>query len=201
MLDVGCGAGRYLHAMQKLGWEIFGVDFSPVAVEAANRNLGVSRVTVGTLSSIDPEIGKFDLITFNHCLEHIADPKGTLREASRRLVSKGKIRITVPDNSGLEARLFGPYWTGLDVPRHLVDFSIATLKTLLCETGFSVERCRPQFAPWSSYGSARNVATSKLGSRAAVLSDIIGVAAMAMTLLSYPLGNRSAIDIVAQKVE
>ena len=64
-----------------------------------------------------------------------------------------------------------------------------------------VERCRPQFAPWSSYGSARNVATSKLGSRAAVLSDIIGVAAMAMTLLSYPLGNRSAIDIVAQKME
>jgi len=39
--------------------------------------------------------------------------------------------ISVPNFASLESRLFGKYWNGLDVPRHLYHFTPATLDRML----------------------------------------------------------------------
>jgi 2-polyprenyl-3-methyl-5-hydroxy-6-metoxy-1,4-benzoquinol methylase len=184
MLDVGCGAGDLLLAMQKLGWDVHGVDLSPLAVGAASKRVGPSRATVGTLETLDHSVNEFDLVTMIHSLEHVPNPRATLQEAHRRLAVNGVLKVAVPDVSGFEARLFGRYWLGLDVPRHLCDFSMRTLAKLLHESGFTVESWRPQYFPWLFCNSFN--AFLKLGwnVRSPLIHRILAGPVFAMAILS-----------------
>jgi SAM-dependent methyltransferase len=199
LLDVGCGSGEYLDDMQKIGWDVHGVDFNGAGVQVARTRVGASRVSLGTLESIDPSLGEFDLITMNHYLEHVADPRCVLEEAYRRLANGGKLKIIVPDVSGFEAGLFGRYWIGLDVPRHLVNFSKRTLAAFLDQANFRVLSCRPQFFPVLAYGSADIVLDRRFGLRSRLLRYGLTTPIVALALLSYSFGNRGAIEVVAQK--
>ena len=73
-------------------------------------------------------------------LEHLHDPRRTLLETHRILKSEGHLLLRGPAFNSLDARLFGPFWVGLDSPRHLIVFSQETLERLLTDTGFSIER-------------------------------------------------------------
>ena len=55
VLDVGCGPGRYLHALAARGVPALGVDVSPVAVHLARRQ-GAEAV-VGSIFGQVPEVG------------------------------------------------------------------------------------------------------------------------------------------------
>jgi SAM-dependent methyltransferase len=199
MLDVGCGAGDYLHDMQQLGWDVYGVDLSDTAVVAARKRVGASRVSLGTLEKLDPGLKEFDLITMNHCIEHVPDPQATLIEAYNRLSASGKLKIIVPDVSGFEARIFGRYWLGLEVPRHLFDFSRRTLGRFLAQSGFKVESCRPQFCPWTFYHSFYLVLEKRLNVNGYGLKKAVAPLVFLLAILSYSVGNRSVIEVVAQK--
>jgi len=201
MLDVGCGAGEYLQTMQQRGWDVHGVDLSSVAVQEATRRVGHSKVTVGTLETLEPDLNEFDLITMNHCLEHVPDPRSTLQETHRRLAVGGKVKIIVPDVSGFEAKLFGRYWAGLDVPRHLVDFSQRTLSGFLRQTGFTIESSRPEFAPWLFYFSFQWVLQQKMRGRWERFKLALTVPVFLIAALSYSFGNRGAIEVIARKTE
>ena len=50
------------------------------------------------------------------------------------------IAIAVPNTDSVQARAFGDRWLHLDIPRHLVHLSTATLCRGLVEEGFRVER-------------------------------------------------------------
>ena len=56
----------------------------------------------------------------------------------------GVLIIRCPNFGSLERRLFGRWWTGLDVPRHLQHFNRRTLRLLLVDSGLRVIRVRPQ---------------------------------------------------------
>src|SRR5258705_4680976 len=48
LLEVGCAQGHFLDAARRRGWEVFGVELSPIAAAAARRKFGL-RVEEGTL--------------------------------------------------------------------------------------------------------------------------------------------------------
>ncbi len=48
--------------------------------------------------------------------------------------------VAVPNIASLQARVFGPRWLHLDLPRHLVHLSSDALVTKLKDAGFSIER-------------------------------------------------------------
>ncbi len=202
VLDVGCGAGEYLLELQRLGWDVYGVDVSGLAVGVANAQLGTispPRVSVGTLETLDSTAQDFDLITMNHCLEHVDNPKATLIEAHRRLSRNGSIKIIVPDISSIESKLFGRYWVGLDVPRHLYDFSKHNLTVLLQQCGFTVEAWRPQVWPFSFCASFDIALKSRLASRLGRTERWLDALVYLVAVFSYPLGNRGAIEVTARK--
>jgi len=199
MLDVGCGAGGYLYDMQRLGWNVYGVDVSDIAVDVARARIGSPQVYVGTIESLEQSLDKFDLITMNHSLEHMAYPNSTLHAVYQRLTGNGMLKVTVPDVSGFEARVFGRYWVGLDVPRHLVDFSKRTLIAVLQENGFHIESWRPQFFPYIVYGSFDVLLKHKLHIRWRLLRYALDAPIVGLALLSYSLGNRGAIEVIARK--
>lgn len=134
LLDVGCGNGLYLHAFQRLGWEAHGVEISATVAEQTRRTLGLN-VVGGVLEDAKFPDGSFDVVTLFNVLEHLREPVGTLREVYRILKKDGIVVMALPNFRSLGALIFRSYWFPLELPRHLYQFTPATLGALLARVG------------------------------------------------------------------
>jgi SAM-dependent methyltransferase len=70
--------------------------------------------------------------------EHESHPLSVLRETRRILQPEGLLVIEVPNAGGVLARLFKENWMGMDVPRHLVNYTPETLAAMVRRGGFDV---------------------------------------------------------------
>lgn len=140
ILDVGCGAGFFLRALDAERWDRFGVETGRSAAASAARALGQHRVFNGTLIESACADETFDVVTFWSSLEHMNDPRANLLEARRVIKPSGTLIIQVPNIASYQARWFGGDWFALDAPRHRYHFNRDTLGRLLAETGFEVYR-------------------------------------------------------------
>ena len=135
LLDIGCGDGSFLLEAREAGWKVMGTEINPHPARAFG--LDVRH----TLDHID-HAERFDCVTMWHSLEHMRDIKSTLLLIARLLDPKGQLIIAVPDNGSLQAKLFGPRWLHLDVPRHLYHFDPGSLHFSLENAGFRARRSR-----------------------------------------------------------
>lgn len=130
VLDVGCGNGAFLRAMQRANWQVAGV-------EREQRASALQHLHVGTSLDEAAEHAPFGAVTLWHSLEHFEDPATLLRECRALLHPAGAVFIAVPDARSLAARLFGRHWLHLDVPRHRHHFTARSLALALQDAGFS----------------------------------------------------------------
>jgi len=141
ILDLGCGDGQYLHHLSLKGWETYGVDTSPIAVERA-RSKGLN-VFLGEVQDAGFPAGFFDVVTLRHVLEHVHSPSQTLSEVHRYLKDEGKLVLEIPILSSWDHRIARAlslcYY---DIPRHLYHFTPATLGALLDKIGFVTTEAR-----------------------------------------------------------
>jgi SAM-dependent methyltransferase len=79
-------------------------------------------------------------ITMFHVLEHLYDPASYLDAAHRLLRPDGRLILQVPNAACWQFLLLGERWNGIDVPRHLIDFRISDIDSLLESCGFEVLR-------------------------------------------------------------
>jgi 2-polyprenyl-3-methyl-5-hydroxy-6-metoxy-1,4-benzoquinol methylase len=128
LLDVGCGNGRYLDGMKKLGWQTKGVEFNESAVRVCN--LSGLDVHHGDLFSAHFENDSFDVINVSHVVEHVPNPKEFFAELSRILKKNGTLIIKTPNSEALGRALFNTNWYANDVPRHIYLFSENSLNVL-----------------------------------------------------------------------
>jgi SAM-dependent methyltransferase len=140
LLDVGCGRGGLTERFVRLGWSAAGVEPSEHA--AAQARLRGVDVHVGVLDDAPWARETFDVVLFNHSLEHIPDPVGALRNAAKLLKPGGHIGIAVPNFGSWQRRAFGSDWFHLDVPRHLQHFDAATLPDVVGRVGLEVVEVR-----------------------------------------------------------
>jgi len=61
VLDIGSGGGRWSLYLQKKGYDVLGVDNSPLAVKVCKLR-GLNKVMVKSISEIDSSLGRFDTI-------------------------------------------------------------------------------------------------------------------------------------------
>jgi SAM-dependent methyltransferase len=119
-LDVGCGLGDMVAAMQAAGMDSMGVDPSSIAVEIGNQNGRDLRH--GMLHEMQLPSESFDSITMYHSLEHGPVPIETLTECTRLLKRDGILMVAVPNFQSLVHEWLWSGWTHLDPPYHLQHF-------------------------------------------------------------------------------
>tara|TARA_Y100000294_G_C8570697_1_gene342597 strand:+ start:2316 stop:3137 length:822 start_codon:yes stop_codon:yes gene_type:complete len=136
VLEVGCGPGLMLEALQEKGWSVVGVERNEDACSDARQRLG-AEVVAGGIENVDKTEG-FDLIVLFNVLEHVADPMYLLKECAARLNRRGALVVSVPNLRSWQASFGGPVWLHLDVPRHLVHFTPDSLSDALQSVGLSV---------------------------------------------------------------
>lgn len=138
LLDIGCATGQFLAEMRRHpGWQVHGVEPGKEAAEFAQHILGLDVHQGDLISAAYPD-AYFDAITMWDVLEHLHEPREVLLEIARILKPDGVLAFRTPSLDSWDARAFGPYWAGLDSPRHLAIFSSETAAALLSGTGFTL---------------------------------------------------------------
>jgi SAM-dependent methyltransferase len=147
ILDVGSGGGRRLDDLASAGFrDVTGID--PYLDRDRSIARGV-RVLARSLGEVD---GRFDLIMFNHSLEHVADQVGTLRSARFRLAEGGRVLVRIPV-LGLAWDVYGVDWVQLDPPRHFVIHSEGSMRRAAQAAGLAVDSVSYDSTPFQFWGS------------------------------------------------
>jgi SAM-dependent methyltransferase len=129
ILDIGCSAGGFLASLKAEPWNLYGIEASADTAEKARRVTG-GNIFAGDVMKANFAPQSFDVITCSDVLEHLYDPRAVFQMVYEWLKPGGIFYVFVPNINSWEARAFGPRWYGLDLPRHLHHYSVASLKAL-----------------------------------------------------------------------
>jgi SAM-dependent methyltransferase len=133
LLDLGCSAGSFLESMKGEPWKLYGIEMSAEGAKAAEARSG-AHVFVGDIPDAPFAPESFDVITCFDVLEHVYEARQVMSKVGNWLKRGGIFYVLVPNIDSAEARVFGSYWHGLELPRHLSHFSPVSLK-FLAESG------------------------------------------------------------------
>lgn len=61
VLDIGCGAGRHSLYLQKKGFDVLGIDVSPLAIKVCKLR-GLQKARVMSITQMNSKLGKFDTL-------------------------------------------------------------------------------------------------------------------------------------------
>ena len=143
VLDVGCGNGSFLEFAKANGWETFGADIR-LSPETAKLTCPLWE---GRLTDIDFGGATFDVIRFNHVIEHLQNPLIELERCRGLLNPGGVVFVGVPNLGGisptiknLQSRLGlkRKRWRHYAATHHLYFFTPETLRSMIDRAGFSV---------------------------------------------------------------
>jgi SAM-dependent methyltransferase len=91
VLDAGCGTGVYLHAMEKRGLRVFGIDYSYNMVKRVRTKYGTKNVLVSSLYHVPFKQQVFDIIIVQGVFQHLETQEDAIFEMYRCLRHGGLI--------------------------------------------------------------------------------------------------------------
>ncbi len=138
LLDVGTGTGTFIKAAREEGWTAFGVEPNPVA-----RKIALEKGLEVTKELNEVSANGYDVITLWHVLEHLPNLEESVSRINSLLKPSGILVLALPNFKSWDAKHYGPYWAGYDVPRHLWHFSKPAVIALFGQNGFKMEEIRP----------------------------------------------------------
>ncbi len=135
LLDIGCGPGTFLAAARALGYEVYGLDLNPQAIQKSKELYGLDSFFCGTLSNFTAQNPgrRFDVVTSFEVLEHLDDPTDFIDRVRCVLKPDGFVALSVPNRERFMIRreLYD------FPPHHLTWWNLSALRTLLSSQGFS----------------------------------------------------------------
>jgi SAM-dependent methyltransferase len=106
-LDLACGEGRNARWLAERGWQVIGMDFSPVAIDKARRHDGRVDWQVGdVLSAPLPE--DLDLVVVAYLQVPAGDRATALRRSFEALAPGGRLFVIAHDSTNLTEGTGGP---------------------------------------------------------------------------------------------
>lgn len=145
LLDIGCGAGEISEKLINIGYEVYGLDISRKALQAAKKK-GVKTKRWNLSKGLPYKNQAFEYVFAGETIEHLIDIEFILSEISRVVKKEGFLMITTPNLVHLPDRLsfllgnnpaqFLPTHEFLKL--HVRQFSHSSLHHLLQINGFRV---------------------------------------------------------------
>ena len=154
VLDLGCGAGRFVAALREAGADPVGVELAEAALERARANApGADLRLVADDGSLPLEHASIDLVWCSEVLEHVPDTAHLLLEVRRVLRPGGRLLVTVPDHGRLRTALialtrFEAHFDPLG--QHVRFYTRRSLAATLANAGFEDVRVRGGLTAWAS---------------------------------------------------
>jgi 2-polyprenyl-6-hydroxyphenyl methylase/3-demethylubiquinone-9 3-methyltransferase len=151
VLDLGCGAGRFVRALAEAGADPVGVEIAEAALGRARRNApGADLRLLEPGGELPLEHRSIDLVWCSEVLEHVADVAALLVEVRRVLRPGGRLLATVPFHGCVQGALvaltrFDAHFDPLG--QHLRFFTRRSLGTALDAAGFEAIDVRPWGGP------------------------------------------------------
>jgi 2-polyprenyl-3-methyl-5-hydroxy-6-metoxy-1,4-benzoquinol methylase len=136
ILDVGCGVGWGLHFFQQRSASLtsVGIDISKVAVDIANKQMGVKAILSRFSNCSEKELGKFDFIHANDVLEHTYTPFDDLNKM-RRLSKYGGVLFLKTFAEDLDEKAGR---TMMNPPGHSHHITQVVLEKMLFQSGWKL---------------------------------------------------------------
>lgn len=132
VLDVGASSGEFVHVLRAAGKEAIGIEPHEGYSAWARETLRLPVITVDwTQAHFAP--GSFEAITLFHVVEHLADPRGAIKQLARWLAPGGVLVVEVPN---VEADCSSPRRRFHFA--HLHNFNLPTLRALGEAAGLEV---------------------------------------------------------------
>jgi SAM-dependent methyltransferase len=106
ILEIGCATGANLKILKDAGHQVKGIDLSSEFAKKA-RELYEIDVSEGSLTSLDPERGRFDMILLYGTFVNLTAPVEQLRHIQSLLKENGEFCFNVPVSDSFIARMYG----------------------------------------------------------------------------------------------
>ena len=150
ILDIGSGPGFFLRRAKRRGWDVLGVEPSPLACNYANEQ-NIPTIQKFFHEVTPNEIGKFDAIHTFDVLEHVNNPIAVIEKAYYLLKRNGVIVVEVPNDFNPLQKLVQKtlkkkeWWITLSSwsktsgnIQHLNYFNFSSISDLLKRIGFKI---------------------------------------------------------------
>jgi 2-polyprenyl-3-methyl-5-hydroxy-6-metoxy-1,4-benzoquinol methylase len=141
ILDLGCGNGSLLGAIDRPEWELFGVDASRSGIDMARQAHPEMQFAVGDITGRFGELGcpadYFDIVVRTEVIEHVYAPRKLAENAFQALRPGGELILSTPYHGYLKnlalalTGKFDDHFTALCDGGHIKFWSQQTLTILL----------------------------------------------------------------------
>jgi SAM-dependent methyltransferase len=154
LLDIGAGQGDFGAAARAL-YEVEGTEVSSEGQRMARERHGLS-IHLGDVCELDLPVGRYDVITLWHVLEHVAEPRSLVARCYELLKPGGVVCIAVPNTDGrlrltrarLRSKLGRRFDRAIPFPKlelaspteeiHLTHFTLRSLREIVERSSFQV---------------------------------------------------------------
>jgi 2-polyprenyl-3-methyl-5-hydroxy-6-metoxy-1,4-benzoquinol methylase len=150
VLEIGTGAGFFLKAAARAGWDAHGLELSAEAAAYARETLGLD-VRQAPAEDMPFEPGSFDAAAMFEVIEHLRDPMAVLRAARRAVRPGGALVLSTPNLNSVSRWILGRQWAVLSPAEHLYYFTEGTLTAILVKAGFSRVEFVRELESWLLY--------------------------------------------------
>jgi 2-polyprenyl-3-methyl-5-hydroxy-6-metoxy-1,4-benzoquinol methylase len=147
VLDYATGNGRFAVSAARVFRDacVDAVDYQTTPPPLLQSRF--ERVSYFTVTEFAERRQQYDLIVLRHVLEHTHYPVQLVARLADRLASNGVLYIEVPNLDSGCAKVFGKYWPGYYVPRHIFHYTVDSLSEVVRRAGLEGEIGRNEM-PW-----------------------------------------------------
>lgn len=153
VLDVGCSSGNFGEALIQLkSCEVIGLDLDEADIKTAKTKL--TKAIIGDINDtkIYAQLGTFDALIFADVVEHLANPRETLKLVKKLLKKDGKLLFSIPHMGHSSVRLdllagkFPYKERGLLDKTHLHFYDKAEFESVFMDAGYDIAKNEPVIA-------------------------------------------------------
>ena len=134
VLDVGCFTGGFLQLLEQNGWDVYGLELQPEAVEVAKGRLP-GRIFQADLHGEHFPQRQFDVVSLLGVIEHVKDPMRMLRRCAEVLAPNGTLILQTPNSGSFLARAMRQFWPPYASVEHIHLFSHRAMQRAISQVG------------------------------------------------------------------